>query len=573
MLETVRYWSENPRFDRETRAEARRMLDDRFEQERKECFDGVLEFGTGGLRGIMGVGTNRMNRYTVMQTTEGLAKVIRMLEDGNSSGVVIGNDSRHNSKYFAQVSAEVLTAHDIPVFLFADEAPTPLVSCELLRRSATAAIVITASHNPPEYNGYKVYWSNGGQIIPPVDMEIVNQVKFIDQIDAIRTKDLDHARHQGLLRNCSSDADEHYLSLVEKLSLGQVEDNTHFPLVYSPLHGTGGRLVPELLRRRGFIKVKVVEEQGAPDGNFPTVISPNPEDPRAFELGIKTASDSDELILCNDPDADRLGVMVRDRSGNWQWLNGNQIGVLLLDHALNVLKSKNILPPSCAFITTVVTSPLTIKIARAANLDVIETLTGFKWIRDAALTYESSGKGKFLFGMEESNGYLMGNHTGDKDGVWAAMAFAEMAAALKVQGFTPLAKLAQLHEQYGFHLDALETLTFEGYRGTRRIETIMRELRENPPLKLGGLPVTKITDLLLDRVTHTGSQVSQAGPGLPASNVLILELENQSRVIARPSGTEPKIKYYFNLCGKENHLLQKRLSAIKTDLGFSTEVS
>ena len=419
-LETVKFWAENHHFDAETRSEAKMLMADDKQNEREECFGSRLEFGTGGLRGIMGVGTNRINRYTIQMATEGVARVIKIKEkESNATGVVIGYDSRHCSFEFAKVSSQVLAAHGIPVFLFREIAPTPLVSCELLRRKAIAGIIITASHNPSEYNGYKVYWENGGLIVPPEDTQITKEVRSIKKIYEIPTVPFEKALQEGKIEWINNEADEYFLKNVKKLSLGDRENNKKLGVVYTPLHGTGGRLVPELLRQQGFEKVKVVTEQMLPDGDFSTVSSPNPEEYNSFAMAQANASKDDELILANDPDADRLGVMVRDVENNWQWLSGNQIGVLILDFLISNLKLQNRLPQKGVIITTVVSSPLISKMAQGNGLNIIKVLTGFKWIRQAALRFEKEQGGKFVFGMEESHGFLMGNHSGDKDGIWA----------------------------------------------------------------------------------------------------------------------------------------------------------
>ena len=564
ILETVNFWAKNPYFDPKTRAEAKMLLADDKEIEREDSFGSLLEFGTGGLRGIMGVGTNRINRYTIQMATEGVARIIEGKKNESSAkGVVIGYDSRHRSFEFAQVSSEVLAAHGIPVYLFREIAPTPLVSCELLRRNAIAGIIITASHNPPEYNGYKVYWENGGLIVPPEDGQIIEEVRNITRIDAIPTIAFEKALQEGKVEWIDNEADEYYLQTVRKLSLGDREYNKKLGVVFTPLHGTGGRLVPELLRQQGFENVKVVAEQMLPDGDFSTVASPNPEEIKSFEMAQSSASAGDELILANDPDADRLGVMVRDAEKKWHWLSGNQIGVLILDFILSALKQQNRLPEKGVVITTVVTSPLVSKMARENGLHIIEVLTGFKWIRQAALRFEKEQGGKFILGMEESHGFLMGSHSGDKDGIWASMAFAEMAAALKQMKLTPIDRLNQIYQQYGMHLDALRAQTFKGAKGMAKIQQIMQELRNSPPNTVAGQAVVKITDYLENKIIYANE--TRPGPGLPQSNVISLEMADNSRIIARPSGTEPKIKYYFNLYGKDSEQLQDRLAAIQAD--------
>ena len=566
--EIAQYWAETNCFDKTTREEAKLLLETATEEELIDRFGTTLEFGTGGLRGVMGVGLNRMNRYTVMQATEGLARYIEKRQETVASGVVIGFDSRNNSEVFARAAAEVLAKHGIQVYLFRDIIPTPMVSYALLQKKAVAAIILTASHNPPEYNGYKVYWKHGGQIIPPDDEMIIDEVRSVEDIAEIPHMVFEDALQQGRIEWIEDDIDLEYLENLLPLSFGKPSQNEQLGVIYTPLHGTGGRLVPRLLKERGFTNVHCVASQMVPDGNFSTVISPNPEDAAAYELPMAEAQAEHQLILANDPDADRLGVMVRNNQQEWVRLSGNQIGALLLDFVLRVLQESGKLPENGLYIGSVVTSPLGKRIAEHYGLAVKEVLTGFKWIWSVALQAESEGQ-KFLFGMEESHGYLMGNHTGDKDGVWAAMAFAEMVASLKAQGSSPLMRLEELYRQYGFHLDSLHNQNFRGLEGKQQMEVTLSKLRENPPELLAGLKVEWIIDLLTDQVRIPGSSEIMLGPGLPRSNVIILELEQNARVIVRPSGTEPKVKYYFNLSG-EREVQLERLSQLKVSLGLST---
>ncbi len=566
-LDKAKFWAENPCFDIETQKEARKLLKDKNRDLCKDSFGSILKFGTGGLRGIMGVGTNRLNRYTIQTATEGVAQIIKKNNIGiASTEVIVGYDTRRYSFEFAKVASEVFAGHGIHVYLFSEASPTPLVSCELLRRNAAAGIIITASHNPPEYNGYKVYWKNGGQIVPPLDEQIINKIRNIKRIDEIPIIPFEKALKQMNIRWIDKDADEYYLNKVSKLSLGNCENNKKLGVVFTPLHGTGGRLVPELLRRNCFEKVKVVEKQMVPDSEFSTVASPNPEDISAFNLALSQASDQDELILANDPDADRLGVMIRESDKKWHWLTGNQIGVLILDFILSNLSKQKLLPKNGVIFTTVVTSPLVSKIAEEYGLKVVEVLTGFKWIRQAALKYEKDYDLEFVFGMEESHGYLMGNHSGDKDGVWASLVFAEMVASHKEKNLTPFERLNQIYTLHGIHLDALKTRTFSGTGGTEKIKQIMEILRDSPPENVAGYSVVKITDYMNKKISYSeNTSPSKIDMRLPPSNVISIELQDSTRIIARPSGTEPKIKYYFNLCGKDSLILKKKLDAIQQD--------
>ncbi len=566
-LENAKFWAENSYFDIETQKEARKLLKYKNKDLCRDSFGSILEFGTGGLRGIMGVGTNRVNKYTIQAATEGLARIIKKRDNGHTlKEVIVGYDTRHHSLEFAKVACEVLAGHGIRVYLFSEVSPTPLVSCELLRRNATAGIIITASHNPPEYNGYKVYWKNGGQIVPPFDDQIINQIRNIKRFDEISVIPFEKALEQMKIEWIHKDADEYYLNSVSNLSLGNCENNNKLGVVFTPLHGTGGRLVPELLRRHCFKKVKIVEKQMIPDGEFTTVASPNPEDIGAFNMAISEASYNDELILANDPDADRLGVMVRDLEKKWHWLTGNQIGVLILDFILSSLSKQNRLPKNGAIFTTVVTSPLVSKIAEEYGLKVVEVLTGFKWIRLAALKFEKDHGLKFVFGMEESHGYLMGNHSGDKDGIWASLVFAEMVASHKVNKLTAIDRLNQIYQRHGTYLDVLKTRNFSGIGGVEKIQLLMKILRDSPPETVAGNSVVQITDFLYNTITYTDkASPAEVGPGLPPSNVISIILEDGTRIIARPSGTEPKIKYYFNLCGENSLMLEKKLEAIQQD--------
>ena len=515
----------------------------------------------------MGVGTNRINQYTIQMVTEGVSRIIKksLIATGKNS-VVIGYDSRNNSFYFAKKTCEVLLAHGLKVYLFRNIAPTPLVSCEILRIRAICGIIITASHNPPEYNGYKVYWKNGGQIVPPIDQQIMDEVKKIKGFDEVKNIPFDEAKKNKNFAWLDYEPDQHYLDSVRSLSLGNREQNKKLGLVFSPLHGTGGRLVPKLLKLQGFLKLKEVPEQMQPDGNFSTLLSPNPEEVSSYEMSINTADKEDELILVNDPDADRLGVMVRDIKNNFQFLSGNQIGILLLDYILSHLKSKKLLTKKSAIITTFVSSPLIKIIAKDYKLEVLEVLTGFKWIKQAALNYKKEFGGKFIFAMEESNGYLMGEHSGDKDGIWAAMAFAEMNAELKQNRLTPIDKLEHIYRKYGAHLDKLETKTIIGKRGIEEISGIVSRLRNYPPSSIGGEKVLKITDLLKNKITNLEKNIVTKGPNLPISNVISFELSSGSRIIVRPSGTEPKIKYYFNLRGENIKILNKKFLDLRNSI-------
>lgn len=561
--ETAELWRQSPLVDEDTKAEIARLLADENASELEDCFGQPLEFGTGGLRGLIGVGTNRMNLYTVQLTTEGWARHLKAHPEQGRSGVVIGCDSRRFSQEFAEASAEVFAGHGIPAWVFREVAPTPLVSFELLRRKARGGLVITASHNPKEYNGYKIYGSNGGQVIPPEDGEIVNQVVSIQSLDDIRRLPYAEGKVKGLISELGSEPDAEYFDALEALALGNLEENRNLGVVYTPFHGTGGRSVPEILKRRGF-PVEVVAEQIEPDGEFPTLATPNPEEAVAFALARKTTHSGHDLIVSNDPDADRLGVMVREGE-EWVWLNGNQIGALLLDFILSRMQNSGILPENGVYVASFVSSPLGKRIAEAYGLQTRDVLTGFKWIRDAAEQCAAQGQ-QFIFGMEESHGFLMGLHCGDKDGVWAAMTFAELCAALKVQDSSPLQQLEHLQQWHGRHLDRLISRSLPGLEGRARIQQQLQELRQEPPHRLGGLAVESLTDLSNNTVRDLQSNTTKDGLGLPPSNVLVLQLAGGARIIVRPSGTEPKIKFYFNLRGSDPAELDQLYERLVQDI-------
>jgi phosphoglucomutase len=561
--ETAEVWRQSSLVDEVTKAEIERLLADENTLELEDCFGQPLVFGTGGLRGLLGVGTNRMNLYTVQLTTEGWARHLAAHPEDSRSGVVIGYDSRRFSREFAEAAAEVFAGHGIPTWVFREVAPTPLVSFELLRRKARAGLVITASHNPAEYNGYKIYGSNGGQVIPPEDGEIVNEVRRIQRLDEIQRMSYATGQAKALIQELGNERDVDYLDTLEALALGSVAENRNLGVVYTPFHGTGGRCVPTLLERRGFA-VQVVAEQIQPDGEFPTLATPNPEEEQAFELARKTTNSRHDLILSNDPDSDRLGVMVRN-GDEWVWLNGNQIGALLLDFMLSGMQQSGTLPENGVYVASFVSSPLGKRIAQAYGLQTRDVLTGFKWIRNAAEQCIGEGE-QFIFGMEESHGFLMGLHCGDKDGVWAAMAFAELCAALKAKNSSPLQQLEHLQQQHGQHLDRLVSISLPGLEGRARIQQQLQILRKAPPRSLGGLVVESLTDLSNNTRLDLQTNTTQAGPGLPSANVLLLQLEQEGRVIVRPSGTEPKIKFYFNLRGEDAPALNELYERLVQDI-------
>lgn len=557
-------WSDPILFDPQTAAEVSQLVSTHQTEELQDRFGSSLVFGTAGLRGIIGAGTNRMNVYTVRQATEGLARYIRRQLGNTPCNVVIGYDSRHFSFEFAQTASQVLAAHQIHVFLFEKLCPTPQVSFEVIQRKSIAGIVITASHNPSNYNGYKVYWQHGGQIVPPDDEAIILEVNQVQDFASIQSLDFQEALKQNKITFLGPNVDEAYLSTVNQMAWGSLTDNQKLKVLYTPLHGTGQRLVPPLLQRRGF-QLALVHEQTTPDGNFSTVASPNPEDPKAFQRALAVVDDQTDLILTNDPDADRLGVMVQHQ-GQWIWLNGNQIGILLLDGLLTHLQTQGNLPKNSVIITTIVSTPMVKKIAESYGLQTSQTLTGFKWIWKEACRLEETNDGKFLFGMEESHGFLMGKHCGDKDGVWAAMAFAEQLAILKQSQKTAIDRLNELYKIHGYYLETLETISLPGTEGMIKRQEMMDSLKNQPPTSVAGDPVLRMIDVHSNQILDLKTGTVSVGWNLPVADVLVFELASGNRIIVRPSGTEPKIKYYFQLQGSSKPELEHILVQMKAQL-------
>ncbi|MDT8446421.1 MAG: phospho-sugar mutase [bacterium] len=548
ILQTAQAWANEPAFDAAFKAEIKALIDAGDEKELTDRFYKDLEFGTGGLRGILGAGSNRMNIYTVRRANQGLADYLAQAGIRNAS-VVIAYDCRRMSDQFSRESASVLAANGIKVYLFDSLRPTPMLSFAVRHLKATAGIVVTASHNPPEYNGYKVSWDDGCQVTAPHDQGIIDRVNGITDWSSLKTLDFDQAVKEGKIEIIGEGVDEAYYRRVMELSLGDVKDYKDFGVVYTPLHGAGNLPVREALKRAGFERVTVVPSQELPDGEFPTVAYPNPEEGAAMEEAVKTAGPEDQLILATDPDADRIGAMVR-QNGEWLRLNGNQIGQLLLDFYLEALVTAGKLPQSGHYITTIVTSTLGAKIAQAKGLKTHEVLTGFKYIGAVMAELETQPGETYVFGTEESHGYLFGDFVRDKDAVSACMIFAEMAATLKAQGKTVMVRLDELHQQFGYHSDELLTQTYKGKEGAEQIQKILLHFRKQPPQEIGGVALNEIRDyqnqVVLDAQGKTKGQLD-----LPKSNVLAFLLADGSRITLRPSGTEPKVKFYFNLTGKD----------------------
>lgn len=544
-------WMNNPYFDEDTKKELAAIKDD--DNEIKERFYADLEFGTAGLRGIIGAGVNRMNIYVVRRATQGLANYIKA-QGGENKGVAIAYDSRRMSPEFADEAALCLAANGIKAYRFESLRPTPELSFAVRHLGCIAGINVTASHNPPEYNGYKVYWEDGAQITPPHDSGIMSEVKAISDLSTCKTMDKEAAIAAGLYVTIGSEVDDVYISELKKLVLHQDcidKYGKDIKIVYSPLHGTGNIPARRVLKEIGFENVYVVPEQELPDGEFPTVSYPNPEAAEAFELALKLAKEKDaDLVLATDPDADRLGVYVKDtKSGEYITLTGNMSGCLLADYEIGQMKAINgSLPEDGALIKTIVTSNLADEIAKGYNIKLIEVLTGFKFIGQQILGFETTGKGTYLFGFEESYGCLIGTHARDKDAIVATMALCEAAAYYKSQGKTLWDAMVDMYDKYGYCIDAIQSISLKGIEGLAKIQEIMNTLRENTPTKIGKYDVVAARDYKLDTVKNmvTG-EVGKTG--LPSSNVLYYDLSEDAWLCVRPSGTEPKVKFYYGVKG------------------------
>lgn len=548
--EVYEQWLANPYFDDATKEELKNIAEE--ENEIKERFYMDLEFGTAGLRGIIGAGTNRMNIYVVRRATQGLANYIAKVGK-QSQGVAIAYDSRHMSPEFAQEAALCLAANGIKAYIFESLRPTPELSFAVRHLGCVAGINITASHNPPEYNGYKVYWEDGAQITPPHDTGIMGEVKAISDWNTVKTMDKAQAEKAGLYEVIGQKIDDAYMEELKKQVIHQdaIEaEGKNLKIVYTPLHGTGNIPARRILKELGFENVYVVKEQELPDGAFPTVSYPNPEAAEAFELGLKLAKEVDaDLVLATDPDADRLGVRVKDKNGEYHDLTGNMSGCLLANYEIGQRRAVNgSLPEDGALIKTIVTSNLADAIAKGYGVDLIEVLTGFKFIGQQILGFENSGKGTYLFGFEESYGCLIGTYARDKDAIVATMALCEAAAYYKTQGKTLWDAMIEMYDQYGYYKDDIKSITLKGIEGLQKIQVIMDTLRKNPPAEFAGHKVVSARDYKKDTITDLAT--GEVKPtGLPNSNVLYYDLTDDAWVCVRPSGTEPKVKFYYGVKG------------------------
>ena len=536
----VNAWLEG-RYDDNTKSVIRK-LEAENQKELEDAFYRNLEFGTGGLRGIMGVGTNRINKYTVGMATQGYANYLKKSFPGEKVKVAIAHDSRNNSRAFAEITANVMAANDIQVFLFESLRPTPELSFTIRQLKCHGGVVCTASHNPKEYNGYKAYWNDGGQLVPPHDKNVITEVDKITDVD-----DVKWSGGEKNITLIGAEMDEAYYEMVKSLSVYPevIARQKDLKIVFTPIHGTGIKLVPEVLRRAGFENVHLVEEQIVPDGNFPTVVYPNPEESEAMNIGLNKARELDaDILLGTDPDADRVGIGVKDHKGNWVLVNGNQTAVLAFNYMIEARKAKGLAQPNDMVVKTIVTTDMIDEFAKKNGVKCYNVLTGFKWI--AELIKEKEGKENYVIGGEESYGLMLGDRLRDKDAVSAVAILCEMAAYEKDKGKSLFEKLLDLYVEYGFYKEHLISITKKGMDGQQQIAAMMEKFRTSPPAALGGSPVVT----LLDYEKGEGKNL-QTGERwtihLPKSNVLQFILADGSKISARPSGTEPKIKFYFSV--------------------------
>ena len=543
-------WLSNPYFDEATKEELRAIEGN--ENEIKERFYMDLEFGTAGLRGIIGAGINRMNIYVVRRATQGLANYI-IKQGAANKGVAIAYDSRHMSPEFAMEAAMTLAANGIKAYKFESLRPTPELSFAVRELGCVAGINITASHNPPEYNGYKVYWEDGAQFTPPHDKGVTEEVLAIEDLSTVKTTDEASATAAGLYQVIGQEIDDKYIAQVKAQVVNQKaidEMQDQITIVYTPLHGTGNIPARRVMKEIGFTHVYVVPEQELPNGDFPTVSYPNPEAKEAFELGLKLAKEKDaDLVLATDPDADRLGVYVKDtKSGEYIPLTGNMSGSLLCEYVLSQKQAAGKIPADGQVVKSIVSTNLIDAVAKSYGAELIEVLTGFKWIGKQILKNETTGHGTYLFGMEEIYGCLIGTYARDKDAISATAALCEAAAYYKQKGMTLWDAMIAMYEKYGYYKDAVKAIGLSGIEGLAKIQSIMETLRNNTPTEVGGYKVTSARDYKLDTIKNMAT--GEVKPtGLPSSNVLYYDLEDGAWICVRPSGTEPKIKFYFGVKG------------------------
>lgn len=566
-MQKQQLWMTDQYFDEATRNELKAIESD--EAELYDRFYKDLDFGTGGLRGVIGAGTNRMNCYTIRKATQGLANFI-IKEGGQEKGVAIAYDSRHMSEEFSEEAALCLNANGIKTYRFSSLRPTPELSFTVRELGCIAGIVITASHNPPEYNGYKVYWEDGAQITAPKDKQIISEVNAVEDYASVKIMKKEEAVEKGLYQVIDTELDNRYMEELHKQVINQAcLDNVakEIKIVYTPLHGTGNLPVRRILKELGFEQVFVVPEQELPDGDFPTVSYPNPEDPKAFILALKLAKEKDaDLVLATDPDADRLGVYAKDsKTGEYMPFTGNMSGLLIAEYILSQKKEKGVLPQNGALVKTIVSSNMADAIAKEYGISLIEVLTGFKYIGEQIKLFEQSHKYEYLFGFEESYGCLLGTYARDKDAVVAVMALCEAAAYYKTKNLTLWDQMLNIYEKYGYYREDLATLTLKGEEGSKKIQAMLEDLRINPPKKFGEYTVEAVRDykdgMRTDFITG-----AKENTNLPVSNVLYYELSEDAWCCVRPSGTEPKIKFYIGVKGNSIEDAKEKAEGLKKAL-------
>ena len=561
----IRYneWLNNPVIDEESKKELLSLKGN--DTEIEDRFYKDLEFGTAGLRGVIGIGTNRMNKYTVTKATQGLANYI-VKQGGQERGVAIAYDCRIMSKEFSEETALCLNANGIKTYRFEDLRPTPELSYAVRELGCIAGIVITASHNPPEYNGYKVYWEDGAQIVEPTDKEIITEVNNVTDFSTIKTMPKEEAVQKGLYNTIGKEIDDKYIAELKKLVVHEdaiKKMQKDIKIVYTPLHGTGNMPVQRILKEIGFENVYIVKEQEQPDGHFPTVSYPNPEDPKAFTLALELAKKVDaDIILANDPDADRLGIYVKDtKTGEYIQFNGNMTGNLIAEYILSQKKATGTLPENGAIIKTIVSSNMTDAIAKEYGVKLFATLTGFKNIAKIIRGFEQDHSYECVYSYEESYGCIIGTHARDKDGIVAVMTVCEAAAYYKMHGLTLWDQMNEMYKKYGYYKEKQMSITLKGIEGAEEIKNMMENMRNNPPKELAGLKVKSFGDYSKQEIIdENGNKIST---GLPKSNVLYFDLENNAWICVRPSGTEPKIKFYMGVCGNSMEDADNELNALE----------
>ena len=560
-------WCESSCFNEETKAELAKIKND--EKEIEDRFYKDLDFGTAGLRGIIGAGSNRMNKYTVGKASQGLANFI-IKEKRESSGVVIAFDSRNMSKEFSEITANVFNANGIKTYVFERITPVPELSYAVRKLGAVAGVMITASHNPPKYNGYKVYWEDGAQITSPKDKQIIEEVNSISDYNEIKQIKKEEAIEKGLYNVIGKEIDDAYIAELKKYILNEqsIKDNKDLSIVYTPLHGTGNIPVQTILKEIGFENVNVVKEQEQPDGNFPTVDYPNPEDKKAFALALKLAEEKNaEIVLATDPDADRLGVYAKDsKTGKYKAFTGNMSALLIAEYILSQKKEKGTLDSNSAMVKSIVSSTLAEPICEEYGVKLFDVLTGFKYIGEKIKEFEQTKEYKYVFGFEESYGCLVGTYARDKDAIAAVMALCEAAAYYKNKGLTLWDQMINIYQKYGYYQEKTISVTLEGIDGIEKIQKIMNDFRENPPKSFGKFEIVEWTDYKTGEIVCTREKIRKRTE-LPIANVLYYKLSNDAWCCVRPSGTEPKIKYYIGVkgtsFGDSNKQIEELENAIK----------